>query len=220
MTLILGVSTQNKIDMRALKTTSQNIRVASQIVSKGGLVVYPTDTVYGLGCDPFNVKAVKRVFRVKGDRKKPLPILACSIADLEKIARLSEVARRFAAKFWPGPLTIIVPRKPVLPDIITADSDSVGVRVPKHDVAIELVRLSDGLLVGTSANKTGQKPACTASEALEQLGEEVDLVLDGGKALIGEPSTVVDLTSEEPKILREGPIALKDLLKALSWQNF
>ncbi len=198
-----------------LKTTSQNIRVASQIVSKGGVVVYPTDTVYGLGCDPFNVNAVKRVLRVKGDRKKPLPILACSVVDLEKIARLSDVARKIAAKFWPGPLTVIVPKKPALPDIITADLDSVGVRVPKHDVAIQLIRLSDGLLVGTSANKTGQKPACTASEALEQLGEEVDVVLDGGKALLGEPSTVADLTTEEPKILRQGPVAFKDILEAL-----
>jgi L-threonylcarbamoyladenylate synthase len=185
-------------------------------VSNGGLVVYPTDTVYGLGCDPFNVKAVKRVFRVKGDRKKPLPILACSVADLEKIARLSDVARKIAAKFWPGPLTVIVPKKPALPDIVTCDLDSVGVRVPKHDVAIQLIRLSDGLLVGTSANKTGQKPACTASEALEQLGEEVNVVLDGEKTILGKPSTVADLTTEEPKILREGPIALKDILEALS----
>ncbi len=202
--------------MRALKTTSQNIQVASQIVSNGGLVVYPTDTVYGLGCDPFNVKAVKRVFRVKGDRKKPLPILACSVADLEKIARLSDVARKIAAKFWPGPLTLIVPKKPALPDIVTNDLDSVGVRVPKHDMAIQLIHLSDGLLVGTSANKTGHKPSCTASEALEQLGEEVDVVLDGGKALFEKPSTVADLTTEELKILREGPVALKDILEALS----
>lgn len=202
--------------MRALKTTSQNIRVASQIVSNGGLVVYPTDTVYGLGCDPFNVKAVKRVFRVKGGRKKPLPILACSVADLEKIARLSDVARKIGAKFWPGPLTVIVPKKPALPDIVTNELDSVGVRVPKHDIAIQLIRLSDGLLVGTSANKTGQKPPCTASEALEQLGEEVDVVLEGGKALLEKPSTVADLTREELKILRKGPVALKDILEALS----
>ena len=202
--------------MRALKATSQNIRLASQMVSKGGLVVYPTDTVYGLGCDPFNVKAVKRVLRVKGDRKKPLPILACSVADLEKIARLSDVARKIAAEFWPGPLTLIVPKKPALPDIVTNDLESVGVRVPRHDVAMQLIRLSNGLLVGTSANKTEQKPACTASEALEQLGEEVHVVLDGGKAVLGEPSTVADLTAEEPKILRDGPVTFEDILEALS----
>ena len=178
--------------------------------------MYPTDTVYGLGCDPFNVNAVKRIFRVKGDRKKPLPILSCSVASLEKIARLSDVARRIAARFWPGSLTIIVPKKPALPDIVTCDLDSVGVRVPEHDIAVQLIRLSDGLLVGTSANKTGQKPACTASEAFEDLGEEVDVILDGGSAPLGRSSTVVDLTTEKPKILREGPIVFKEILELLS----
>ena len=202
--------------MLVLKATAENIRVASQVVRDGGLVVYPTDTVYGLGCDPFNVNGVKRVFRVKRDREKPLPILSCSVADLEKIAHLSDVARKIVAKLWPGPLTIIVPKKPALPDVVTCGLDSVGVRVPEHDVAVQLIRLSGGLLVGTSANKTGQKPACTASEALEQLGEKVDVILDGGPAPLGEPSTVVDLTTEKPKILREGPIGFKDILDLLS----
>jgi len=94
--------------------------------------------------------------------------------------------------------------------------DSVGVRVPKHDVAVQLIRLSDGLLVGTSANKTGQRPVFTAREALEQLGEEVDVILDEGTAPLGRSSTVVDLTTEKPKILREGPIAFKEILEALS----
>ena len=206
--------------MSILKATPENVRVASRTVGNGGLVVYPTDTVYGLGCDSFNVNAVKRVFRAKGDRRKPLPILSCSVADLRKIAYLSDMARKIAVKFWPGPLTIIVPKKPALPDIVTCDLGSVGVRVPEHDVAVQLIRLSDGLLIGTSANKTGQKPACTAREALEQLGEEVDVILDGGPAPLGEPSTVVDLTTEKPKILREGPIAFKDILEALSRLSF
>ncbi len=200
--------------MRILKATPGNIRVASQIVRSGGLVVYPTDTVYGLGCDPFNMDAVKRVFRVKDDRKKPLPILSCSVADLEKIARLSDTARKIAAKFWPGPLTIVVPKKKALPDIVTCDLDSVGVRVPKHDVTVQLIRLSDGLLVGTSANKTGQKPACTPREALEQLGKEVDIILDGGHAPLGIPSTVINLTIKKPKILRQGPISFEDISEA------
>ena len=202
--------------MRILRTTSKNIRVASQLVKNGGLVAYPTDTVYGLGCDPFNLNAVKRVFTVKGDRKKPLPILSCSVPDLRKIAWLSHTALKIAAKFWPGPLTIIVPKKPALPDIVTCDSDSVGVRVPKHDVAVQLIRLSDGLLVGTSANKTGLKPPRTASEAAEQLREEVDIILDGGRTPLGVPSTVVDLTIEKPKVLRRGPIGLDDISEALS----
>jgi len=202
--------------MRVLKATSENIRVASEIVRDGGLVVYPTDTVYGLGCDPLNVKAVQRVFRVKGDRKKPLPILASSVADLEKIAGLSDRARKIAAKFWPGPLTIIVPKKSALPSVVTCGLGSVGVRVPKHDVAVQLIRLSGGLLVGTSANKMGEKPPRTASEAAEQLGEEVDVILDGGPTPLGVSSTVIDLIAEEPKILREGPVSFEDISEALS----
>lgn len=202
--------------MRILKATSDNIRVSSRVVRSGGLVVYPTDTVYGLGCDPLNVKAVRRVFRVKGDRKKPLPILACSLADIENIAYLSDVARRIAARFWPGPLTLVVPKKPALPEAVTCGLGSVGVRIPKHDVAIQLMRLSDGLLVGTSANKTGQKPPRTASEAAEQLGEEVDVILDGRPTPLGVSSTVVDLAAEEPRILREGPVSSENISDVLS----
>jgi L-threonylcarbamoyladenylate synthase len=197
--------------MRILKATKENVLTASQTVKTGGLVVYPTDTVYGLGCDPFNVEAVKRVFRVKGERKKPLPILASGIKHVEKIAYLSKDARKIVERFWPGPLMIIVPKKPTLPNIVTCNLGSVGVRVPKHDLAIQFISLSNGLLVGTSANKTGKKPALTASEAAEQLGKDVDVILDVGPTSIGVPSTVIDLTSEKPRILRKGSVDSKDI---------
>jgi len=202
--------------MRILKATRGNISTASQIVKKGGLVVYPTDTVYGLGCDPFNVVAVKRVFRVKGERRKPLPILASSSCHVEKIANLSREAEKIANCFWPGPLTLVLPKKPILPEVVTCNLDSVGVRVPKHDVALELISLSNGLLVGTSANKTGEKPPRTAQEAAEQLGQEINLILDSGPVILGVPSTVVDLTPEKPKMLREGPITFEEILDVLS----
>jgi len=198
--------------LRILRATKDNIVLASQTVKKGGLVVYPTDTVYGLGCDPFNMEAVTRVFKVKGERDKPLPILASDVESVKKIAFLSETARKIAAKFWPGPLTLVVPKKTIFPDIVTCNLDSVGVRIPQHNVALRLISLSNGLLVGTSANKTGEKPPCTAQEAAEKLGEGVDVILDGGPALLGAPSTVVDLTQEKPKILREGSISLEELL--------
>lgn len=178
--------------------------------------MYPTETVYGLGCDPFNAEAVKRVFKVKGERKKPLPILASDVKQVEKIAYLSEKARRIAEKFWPGSLTLVVPKKTLLPSAITCNMDSVGVRIPHHDVAVRLIRLSNGLLVGTSANKTGKEPPRTAQEAAEQLGEEVDMILDGGPTLLGVPSTVINLTSKKPEILREGPISLKEISDVLS----
>lgn len=204
--------------MQILKTTEKNIVVASEIVRNGGLVVYPTETVYGLGCDPFNVQAVKRVFQVKGDRKKPLPILASSISHIERVAYLSENAKCFVAKFWPGPLTVVLRKKSSLPDIVTCNQDSVGVRIPNNDVAIRLIQLSNGLLVGTSANKTGKKPSQAAEEATKQIGQEVDVILDGGPASFGVSSTIVDLTSTKPELLREGPISLKAILAAISAQ--
>ncbi len=202
--------------MRILKATANNVLAASQTVKNGGLVVYPTDTVYGLGCDPFNVDAVKRVFGVKRERKKPLPILSCCLPDLEKIVYLSEKAKKLAERFWPGSLTLVVPKKPVLPDIVTCNLDSVGVRIPKHEIALQLICQSGGLLIGTSANKTGKEPPQTAHEAAEQLGREVDIILDGGPTPVGASSTVVDLTAKKMKILREGPISLQQILDALS----
>lgn len=201
--------------MPVLKATVDNIREASKVVRNGGLVIYPTDTVYGLGCDPFNVRAVERVFQVKGERKeKPLPILASDLEYIEKIAYINESARKIANKHWPGPLTLVVPKKPVLPNIVTCGLTSVGVRIPNHKVAIQLISLCDGLLVGTSANKTGEKPPKTA-QATIQLGEQVDIILDGGPTPLGQESSIVDLTSEKPKILREGPIKHEEVLTTL-----
>jgi len=202
--------------MTVLKATVDNIQEASRVVKKGGLVVYPTDTVYGLGCDPFNVRAVKRVFKVKGERKeKPLPILASDIKAVEKIAHLNERARKIAERHWPGPLTLVVSKKPVLPSIVTCGLSSVGVRIPNHTTAFQLISLCDGLLVGTSANKTGEKSPKTAHEASEQLGRQVDIVLDGGPTTLGRESSIVDLTSRRLKMLREGPVKLVDVLNAL-----
>ncbi len=199
--------------MRAL---SDNVLVASQIVKEGGLVVYPTDTVYGLGCSPFNVEAVKRIFKVKGERRKPLPVLASSTEHIEKIAILSKKAKKIAKFFWPGPLTLIISKKPVLPEVVTFGVDSVGVRIPNHRVVLQLITMSNGLLVGTSANKTGEEPSRTAQEAFEQLGEDVDIILDGGPATLGDPSTIIDLTLGKPRIIREGPIGFKEILNVLS----
>lgn len=193
-----------------------NIRRASSLVKNGGLIIYPTDTVYGLGCNPFNVKAVERIFEIKGKRKeKPLPILGSNIRIVKKIAQINDQAMKVIRKFWPGPLTIIVPRRPYLPDIVTCRQKSVGVRIPNHFVAIRLISLCGGVLVGTSANKTGLKPPNTAHEASEQLGERVDAILDDGLAPLCQSSSVLDLTSVRPKMLREGPIKLEEVLNIL-----
>ena len=191
------------------------LREAAEVVRRGGLIIYPTDTVYGLGCDPLNPEAVEKVFQAKGRGRKPLPVLASDMEDVERIAELSGIASRLAEVFWPGPLTLVLPRKPVLPDALTCGLPSVGVRIPGHDFAIELIRACGGLLVGTSANKSGRPPPRTAQEALEELGEMVELIIDGGPAPLGVPSTVLDLTGPEPRLLREGPIGLSDILKVI-----
>jgi len=201
--------------MRILKATYEGVLAASQVVRRGGLVVYPTDTVYGLGCDPLNPQAVRRVFRVKGERRKPLPVLASDVRQAERIAQIPLGVRRVVERFWPGPLTIVVPKRPILPGIVTYGVETVGVRVPNHQVALQLIKFSGGLLVGTSANKTGERPPRTVQEAIQQLGGEVDAYLDAGPTPGGVPSTVVDFTRHPPMILREGPIRLKEILSAL-----
>ncbi len=202
--------------MTVLKATKTNIMTAAQIVRRGGLVVYPTETVYGLGCDPLNVQAVKRVLDVKGDRKKPLPVLAASLVDADKVAFVSPNGKKLAVKFWPGHLTMVFPKKPALPDLVTFGWDSVGLRIPDNDIALQLISLSGGLLIGSSANRTGEEPARRVQEISGELKEIVDVILDGGPAVQGSPSTVVDLTSEKPRILREGPISLKAILTTLA----
>jgi L-threonylcarbamoyladenylate synthase len=202
--------------MLLLKANQNNILKASKIVKNGGLVIYPTDTVYGLGCDPFNIIAVEEIFKVKGERKnKPLPILASEMKAIERIAYMNKNARKITEKFWPGPLTLVLSKKSALPNIVTCNLASVGVRIPNHKVALKLITLCHGLLIGTSANKTGAKPSKTAQEAAIQLGEEVDIILDDGPTPLGQESSVIDLTQKEPKILREGKIKLKHIMDAL-----
>jgi L-threonylcarbamoyladenylate synthase len=185
------------------------VKEAAEVVKKGGLVVYPTETVYGLGCDPFNVSAVKSLIKAKGGRNKPLPVLAHGVHDVKRVAELTERGEELARKFWPGPLTLILPGRG-LPHIVTLGSATVGVRVPKNSIALKLLEFSGGLLVGTSANKTGAQPSSTALEAYEQLKDEVDVVLDGGAVELGVSSTVLDLTSKSPKVIRKGPLAIKE----------
>ncbi|MCW3984955.1 MAG: L-threonylcarbamoyladenylate synthase [Candidatus Bathyarchaeota archaeon] len=196
-----------------LKATLKNVRAAAKIVKKGGLIVYPTDTVYGLGCDPFNVSAVEKLIHVKGTRDKPLPILAYSLNDINRVAEPSEKARRIGEKFWPGPLTLILPRKRPS-NLVTFSLTTIGVRIPNHKVALKLIRLSGGLLIGTSANKTGAQPPSTAAEVYEQLNGKVDMILDGGMVELGVSSTILDLTCERLKVLRKGPVNLEDIMES------
>ncbi|MEM2875985.1 MAG: L-threonylcarbamoyladenylate synthase [Candidatus Bathyarchaeia archaeon] len=201
---------------RIFKASEESILKASSIVKDGGLIVYPTDTVYGLGCDPKNPVALRRLIGVKGERQKPLPILASDLEVVYGVSELPKEVRRVAECFWPGPLTLVLKRRIDLPNELTCGSDSVGLRIPNHQATIKLIRLCGGLLVGTSANRTGSKPPRDVQEAFRELGDEVDIYIDGGLTPLGVSSTVLDFTSTKPRVLREGPIKFEEVIKVLS----
>jgi L-threonylcarbamoyladenylate synthase len=197
-----------------MKATLDGLAAAAVVIAKGGLVCYPTDTVYGLGCDPLNGSAIERTLRVKGGRKKSMPVLVKGLEDAERLSHVSKPARQVAKGFWPGPLTIVLRAREILPKIL-APEGTVGLRSPKHAICRSLLGLCTGALVGTSANLTGQAPAISAGQVVRALGEHVDLILDGGTAPIGVSSTVVDLTTANPRIIREGPIARVEIMRHL-----
>jgi L-threonylcarbamoyladenylate synthase len=185
------------------------------VLNHGGLVVFPTDTVYGLAALPFRRQSIERLYIVKGrSSQKAIAILLGNLAHVDQIAAsMNPIAMRLAEQFWPGPLTLVVSRNPGLPDVLTPDN-TIGVRMPDHPVALDLLRQSGPLAV-TSANLSGRENAVTAQEVLDQLRGRVHLVLDGGRIPGGIPSTVVDCTGVQPVILRQGPITLEAIQAAL-----
>jgi len=199
--------------VRVVKADMDGLVEAAKLIVEGGIVGYPTDTVYGLGCDPFSQHAIGRVIKVKGDRKKPLPVLVKTFQDGLRIAEFPEKATRLASRFWPGPLTIVLKAKATVPKEL-APTGTIGVRSPKHAACLNFLGLCSGCLVGTSANQTGKPPAATADEVVAALGDNIDLVLDGGRAPLGVSSTVIDLTRNFT-FIREGPISREALLNCL-----
>jgi len=198
-----------------LATSANAIPRALRILRAGGLVAFPTDTVYGVGALAFDGKAVESIYAAK-DRpvEKAIPILIGDSDDLDKVSiYIPDAARKLARRFWPGPLTILVPKRLDLPESVSATS-TVGVRVPAHDVARALLRATGPMAV-TSANISGGRNPVTAQEVYEQLAGRIALVIDGGRTPGGVPSTLVDCTTPELKILREGPISLEKLQFAL-----
>lgn len=191
------------------------LKRAQQVLRSGGLVAFPTDTVYGLGAQVLNRKAVARLYAVKGrDEEKAIPVLAASVDAAGKVARpLPAMARRLAERFWPGPLTLIVWRMPDLPPEVSP-YETVAVRVPDHELALALLRASGPLAV-TSANRTGKPSSLSAEDVLATLGGNFELLLDAGPSPGGLPSTIVDCTGDEPRILRPGPISSEDILAVL-----
>jgi L-threonylcarbamoyladenylate synthase len=187
---------------------SGDTRAAVAALRAGGLVAFPTETVYGLGADATNPAAVAKIFAAKG-RPSTNPLIV-HVADLETgrryAAEWTDAAQTLAAVWWPGPLTLVVPKKPEIVDAATAGRPTVALRVPDHPLALELLREFGGPVAAPSANKSNHVSPTTAAHVYDELGDAVDVVLDGGPCAVGIESTVVDLTGERPVILRPGGV--------------
>jgi L-threonylcarbamoyladenylate synthase len=195
----------------------KQIKQAVNILKNGGVVAYPTDTVYGLGACMTDIKAVDRIFQVKGRPKgMALPVLLSDLKQIEEIVTdFTPAAKRLADEFFPGALTIILPKSDYVPDIITGGGRTVAFRIPNHPVPLALVKGLGKPIVGTSANLSGHPSALSAAEVQNQIGDKIDMVIDGGKCPGGIESTVIDLSGEKPVIRRQGAISIEKLRKIL-----
>lgn len=194
-------------------TPRPDIERAAAALRAGQLVAFPTETVYGLGADALNVDAVARIFSVKGrPADHPLIVHIASPEELPRwAARVPERAQRLAAAFWPGPLTLLLDKAPHVPDATTGGLSSVGLRVPAHPVALELLRHFSGGIAAPSANRFGRVSPTRAEHVRSDLGDDVDVLLDGGECGVGVESTIVDLTRDTPVLLRPGGITAEQI---------
>jgi tRNA threonylcarbamoyl adenosine modification protein (Sua5/YciO/YrdC/YwlC family) len=187
------------------------IQRALEVINNGGLIAFPTDTVYGIGASAYQEDAIQKIYQVKErSHLKAIPILISDTEELDLVAqKISPGTKKIINHYWPGPLTLVLPKQPALPDNLS-QTNSIGVRVPDDNLTRELLR-KIGPMAATSANLSGQPSALNASEVLEYLGGKIDLVLDGGPVQGGQASTVVDLTGEIPQLVREGPISMYEI---------
>ncbi len=195
-----------------LSITDPNaLHYAVDVLHYGGLVAFPTDTVYGVGALAFHHEAIMRLYTVKGrSTDKAIAVLIGREADLTQVAsELTPAARRLAEKFWPGSITLVVPKSPQLPEAVSV-LPTVGVRMPDHALVQRLLT-ETGPMAVTSANRSGEPNSLTAADVLAQLAGHIELVLDGGRVPGGVPSTVVDCTAATPRVLREGPVTAAEI---------
>lgn len=196
-----------------LESQGRELDQAAGIIRSGGLVAIPTETVYGLGADALNPAAVARIYEAKGRPSDNPLILHVAGADwLERYCQeIPEAAYRLAERFWPGPLTLILPRKDIVPDRTTGGLNTVGVRCPNHPVTLELIRRAGVPIAAPSANTSGRPSCTTAAHVLEDVGGKIDCILDGGPCAVGVESTIIDLTEQPPKLLRPGGLPLEEI---------
>ena len=200
--------------METRKYTMEETEQAASMLRKGGLVAVPTETVYGIAASAEDGVAVQMIYDLKDrDYDKPVSVLVTGMDMVEKYCQnIPPVAYRLAEKYWPGPLTMILEDREVVPAMVTADTGTLGVRCPDHLLTLAIIEKAGVPLAAPSANPSGDEPAKTAQEVLDYFNRKIEGVVDGGPCAMGVASTILDLTEEEPKVLREGGIPAGELL--------
>jgi len=208
---------QREVRTRLLSASPAAVEEAAQVIRRGGLVAFPTDTVYGLGAHTFQPASVERLYWAKGrPEEKAIPLLLAHAEDLAMVAQpVPPDAWALTERFWPGGLTLVLPARPEVPTVVTAGTGAVAVRLPNHPVAVALIAAVGVPLATTSANRSGQASLTTAQEVLRDLEGRIDLILDGGRCPGGVPSSILDLTGPAPRLLRKGAVAVEELQKTL-----
>lgn len=202
---------------KILQPTSENLALAAQMIQRGEIVAFPTETVYGLGANAFNVDACQKIYAAKGrPAYKPLTLHVATFEMIEQIAEISLAAEKLIEKFLPGPLTIILSKKNIVPDFVTCNSKSVGVRFPNNTVAQAFIKIANVPIAAPSANISGKNPPVTAQEVFDGLNGKFEIILDGGKCDVGISSTIVDISTGDLKILRQGKISVAQILETLN----
>ena len=192
------------------------LQEAAAALRAGGVVAYPTDTLYGLAVDPRSDAAVRRLFAVKGrNAASAIALIAADVHQAEQAGAFDAAARRLAAAFWPGPLTIVVPMSASMSPLLSSVQRTLGVRVPAHAVAAGLARVFGACITATSANRSGHPAAVTAAEVAAAMGDRIDVLLDAGAAPGGPPSTIVEVIDGRPVLLRAGPVAWDRVLESV-----
>jgi L-threonylcarbamoyladenylate synthase len=186
---------------------SNDIETAAELLRGGGLVAFPTETVYGLGANALDADAVRRIFEAKGrPATNPIIVHVADSKSADAIAVVDDISRRLMDAFWPGPLTLVLNKRPIVPDIVTAGGPTVAVRMPRHPLALALIKAAGVPIAAPSANRSEQLSPTRAEHVARGLGDAVDMILDGGPCDVGLESTVLDVTLDPPRILRPGAV--------------
>ena len=213
-----------KLVGKELKDITLYLDIAVENIIEGKIIAFPTNSVYGLGGDPFNLDVINRLYEIKfRDRSKGFLLLASDINEARKIAEFNDIAYKLAEQYWPGQLTLVLKKKnyDVIPPEVTANKNTVGLRVPENEIILEILNILKskgrlGVIIGTSANYSGEPPCISGEEVAKRILTPIDLIIDGGKSESQLSTTIVDCTTEHPKFLRFGKITEEEILEFLA----